>query len=82
VPLCPQVLLTFKEPHNFIAAVTYGLGGIGNRSAYSFVPEIEAELASESRISVEEFSKKLSSFFMNQWNKIPELKDYKGAPMT
>ncbi len=60
---CPQVLLTFKEPHNFIAAVTYGLGGIGNRSAYSFVPEIEAELASESRISVEEFSKKLSSFF-------------------
>ena len=75
-------LLTFKEPHNFVAAVTYGLGGIGNRSAYSFVPEIEAELASESRISVEEFSKKLSDFFMNQWNKIPELKDYKGAPMT
>ncbi|MGA3198805.1 MAG: hypothetical protein ABSD89_05305 [Halobacteriota archaeon] len=74
-------LLTFKEPHNFVGAVTYGLGGIGNRSAYSFVPEIEAELALESRMSVEEFSKRLSSFFMSQWNKIPELKGYGGPPM-
>lgn len=75
-------LLTFDKPHNFVAAVTYGLGGIGDKSVHSFTPEIEAEIASEGRMSVEKFSKKLSSFFMKEWNKRPELRNYNGMPMT
>jgi len=72
-------LLTFTS-HNYVAGVTYGLAGIGYRTAYSFVPEIEADLPSQ-RISVEDFARRLSNFFMEQWKKIPELKDYKGSPM-
>ncbi len=74
-------LLTFKEPHNFVAAVTYGLAGIGPRTAYSFVPEIEADLPSQ-RIPVQDFAQRLSDFFMRQWKNMPELKSYTGGPMT
>lgn len=74
-------LLAFDEPHNFVAALTYGLGAIGDRSVYSFMPEIEVAIASATRMKVEEFAKKLSSFFMEEWNKRPELKDYKGVPI-
>jgi hypothetical protein len=75
-------LLTFDEPHNFVAAVTYGLGGIGSRSIYSFMPELEAALAKQGRLAIDKFAKKLSDFFMSEWNKVPELKDYKGVPIT
>lgn len=74
-------LLTFGKPHHFIGIVTYGLAGIGNRTAYSFIPELESDLPS-GRISVEEFAKKLSNFFMEQWDKIPGLKNYVGGPMV
>src|SRR5659263_107699 len=74
-------LLTFKEPHNLVAAVTYGLAGIGPRTAYSFVPEIEADLPSQ-RIPTQDFAQRLSDFFMRQWKTIPELKNYTGSPMT
>ena len=56
----------------FVGAVTYGAGAIGSRSprtAHSFLPEFEAELAASNngRLSVEEFASKLSGFFMRQW---------------
>lgn len=75
-------LLTFDYPHNFVAAVTYGLGGIADRPVYSFMPEIEATLATEERMPVQEFSRKLSSFFVNEWDNRPELKNYTGMPIT
>jgi hypothetical protein len=74
-------LLTFDKPHNFVAAVTYGQAAIGDRTVYSFMPEIEAIIAKEGRMPVKRFSKKLSDFFMEQWNKIPELKGYSGSPI-
>jgi hypothetical protein len=75
-------LLTFDKPHNFVAAVTYGLGGIGDRSVSSFVPEIEARIATEGRLSVQEYSARLSGFFMEVWDNRPELKNYTGLPIT
>ena len=75
-------LLTFDAPHNYVAALTYGLAAIGDRTIYSFMPELEAELAEESRMTVEKFAKKLSNFFMRQWNKIPRLQRPQGAGIT
>ena len=56
----------------FVGAVTYGLGGLGQnppRTAASFMPEFEESLRQSKvgRLSVEEFSKRLSAFFVKQW---------------
>jgi hypothetical protein len=73
-------LLSFKEPHNFVGAVTYGQAAIDLRTAYSFLPEFEAGLLSK-RLPVQEFAKKLSDFFMKQWEEIkPD--NYSGPDMT
>jgi hypothetical protein len=56
---------------DFVAAVTYGAGAIGHpepRTAHSLLPELEAGLVPKKRPSVEEFAKKLSDFFVDQWN--------------
>ena len=56
---------------NFVAAVTYGLGTIGHpepRTAHSLLPELEAQIDPKKRLSVEDFAKALSDFFMDQWN--------------
>jgi hypothetical protein len=74
----------------YVGVVTYGLGAIGlqePRTAYGFLPEFEGKLADKlaekntKRLSVEDFSKAFSDFFMEQWtDKMP--KDYTGLPMT
>lgn len=56
----------------YVGAVTYGAGAIGQRSprtAHSYLPEFEAELAvaNSGRLTVEDFASKLSGFFMRQW---------------
>lgn len=56
---------------NYVAAVTYGLGTLGHpepRTAHSLMPELEAAIDPTVRLSVEDFAKKLSAFFMDQWN--------------
>jgi 20S proteasome alpha/beta subunit len=54
-----------------VAAITYGVGVIGQtspRTAHSYLPEFEEELAAQpGRISVEDFAAKLSDFFNRQW---------------
>lgn len=65
-------LLRFHS-HNYVGAVTYGAGAIGlnePRTAHSFLPEFERELATskQDRHSVKVFATKLSSFFYNRWN--------------
>jgi 20S proteasome alpha/beta subunit len=66
-------LLTFAKPNNYIGAVTYGDAVIGAqtsdlRTANSFIPEFEVALQKENkRLSVEVFSKRLSDFFLKQW---------------
>ncbi len=59
---------------DYVGAVTYGVGAIGQqapRTAHSFLPELEAKIASKNsgaRLSVEDFAKELSEFFADQWN--------------
>jgi hypothetical protein len=73
-------LLSFgggSEKASYVAAVTYGAGAIGQqqpRTAHSFLPELENELAEElakkdgqDRLSVRDFATGLSNFFMRQW---------------
>jgi hypothetical protein len=55
-----------------VGAVTYGAGAIGQtepRTAHSYIPELEQELAKESfrRLSVEDFARRLSQFFLTKW---------------
>lgn len=72
-------VLQFAQPHNYVGAITYGLGGIGLRSAYSFLHEFEATLPKR-RLSVADFAQRMSKFFVQQWNTtMPS--SYKGAPM-
>jgi len=79
-----KLLRVNKQTH--VGAVTYGLGALGQtepRTAHSFLPEFEASLIEkhqERRLSVEEFSKELSDFFLAQWHeRMP--KDYKDEPL-
>ena len=55
---------------DYVAAVTYGIGAIGEReprTSHSFLTEFEQELEDDKRLSVEEFSQALSDFFMARW---------------
>ena len=57
---------------NFVGVVTYGAGVIGlqtPRTAHSYIPEFEAELAKAdtNRLPVLEFAQRLSDFFLKQW---------------
>ncbi|MSQ23409.1 MAG: hypothetical protein EXR58_02490 [Chloroflexi bacterium] len=68
----------------YVGVVTYGAGGIGQqapRTAHSFMPEFEAELARAPRLSVEDFASALGVFFMKHWStSVPA--DYIGQSMT
>lgn len=59
-------LLTFRQPYNFVGAVTFGRGAIGNRTAYSYIPDIEASLPQDP-VPVQQFAKHLYEFFMEKW---------------
>jgi len=64
-------LLNF-ERHPYVAAVTYGVGAIGQtepRTAHSFLPEFDAEIGNK-RLSIEDFAEKLGLFFGDQWKKL------------
>lgn len=56
----------------FVGAVTYGIGAIGQsepRTAHSYIPEFEQQLIAEGvgRLSVQDFAQRLSDFFMAKW---------------
>jgi 20S proteasome alpha/beta subunit len=74
-------LLSFSRPHDHVGAVTYGQAAIGLRTAYSFAPEFEAKLPEKDRLTVEDYARRLSVFFMDQWKKgMPE--DFGGPNMN
>jgi len=58
----------------YVGAVTYGLGALmtadGPRTMHSFIPEFEKDLKDQnvSRLSVPDFAKRLSDFFMGRWD--------------
>lgn len=82
-------LLSFGEPninnpHRYVGAVTYGQAAIGLRTANSFMPEFEEWLIEKwgkKRFKIRDFAKKLSDFFMQQWQAVMP-KDYPGPDMT
>lgn len=76
-------LLSFSKPNSTVGVVTYGLAAIGLRTAYSFIPEFEESLTKEKkeRLTIQEFAKHLSEFFMKQWNSLMP-SDYQGPNMT
>ena len=73
-------LFSFSEPNVFFGAVTYGVAAIGFRTAHSFIPEFEASLPKE-RMTIQDFSTKLSAFFLNQWQSGMPV-NYQGPNMT
>jgi hypothetical protein len=59
------------DSQKYVGAVTYGAGAIGMqtpRTAHSYLPEFEASLTPDQRLSVENFSNRLSEFFLTRWN--------------
>lgn len=74
-------LLTFSSPNNSIGVVTYGQAAIGFRTAQTFVPEFEASLSVEERLTVFNFAERLSAFFLNQWRAVMPT-NYTGPDMT
>jgi hypothetical protein len=73
-------ILNFEPPNEFMGVVTYGLAAIDQRTAHSFLPEIE-EWLPEKRLKVDEFASRLQKFFMDQWkSQMPA--DYTGPQMT
>ena len=70
--------------HDYLGAVTYGAGAIGQaepRTAHSFLPEFEAELAKSKRFKVKTYAKRLSDFFLKQWQGLMPA-DYQGPSMV
>jgi hypothetical protein len=63
-------LMRFHAPHDFVATATFGQAIIPGeqRTAESFLPELEAHLATK-RLGVEGFAKALATFYLNQWPK-------------
>lgn len=58
---------------NFVGVVTYGQGALGTlepRTAHSYMPEFEAEVnaVGVGRLSVQDFTQRLSDFFVDRWN--------------
>lgn len=73
-------LLSFDNPHNHVAAVTYGTAVIGLRTAHSFIPEFELTLPHERLPNVEDYARRMSEFFLERWNEVP-LGNQADAPM-
>ena len=72
-------LLSFNQ--SYVGAVTYGQAAMRLRSANSFLPEFEAALPEDERLSVDAFANRLSEFFVEQWDReMPD--DYDGPNMT
>jgi hypothetical protein len=72
-------LFSFHKPFDKIGVVTYGQAAIGLRTAQSFIPEFESTLTDVEKIF--DFAKKLSAFFLDQWNKVVPT-GYIGQDMT
>ena len=75
-----KVLSFTTQKH--VGAVTYGQAVIGRRTASSFLPELEASLPQD-RMLVEDFAKRMSQFFLQQWNDFHGKQEapYEGPPM-
>lgn len=73
-----------EPPNNFVGVVTYGLASIKERTAHSFLPELEAALKQENagRLGVQAMAQRLSDFYSGQWTLAGMPQPYQGPPMT
>ena len=65
--------LIHVQGQDFVGAVTYGLGVIGQdepRTVHSFLPELDAEMGKNKRLKVKDFAKQLGEFFMKRWQEV------------
>ncbi|MBN1778126.1 MAG: hypothetical protein JW811_08405 [Clostridiales bacterium] len=65
-------LMSFSAPNQCVGVVTYGqavFGGANPRTAASYIPEFESTLPEE-RLTVEDFAKEVSRFYLKQWNEV------------
>jgi hypothetical protein len=76
-------VITFSDDqHSFVSAITFGEALIGQRTAHSFVPEIEIDLPDQ-RMDTAEYARHLSEFYTTQWSKrMPPEEEYEGAGMN
>lgn len=73
-------LFSFNKPHQHIGVVTYGQAAIGQRTAHSYVPEFESNLAGK-LTTVFDYAQIISDFYLQQWQKIMP-PSYNGPNMT
>jgi len=71
---------------NYVGAVTYGIGAIGQlapRTAHSFIPEFEKELGeANARLKVEDFATKLGNFYQKRWEEAKMPTEIQGQAMV
>ena len=61
-------LIALGMPHTWVGALTCGIATIGGRTPHSLMPEFEITLSPD-RMTVLEYAKALSDFFLFQWNR-------------
>lgn len=73
---------------DFVGAVTYGVGAIGQgapRTAHSFLPELEADIQNahgSRRLTVLQFTTHMAQFFLGQWKNLMKGTAEPGNDMT
>lgn len=74
-------LFSLGAEHSYVGVVTYGLGTMGSRSAFSFIPEFGNSLPEGQRLPVGEFAGRMAEFYLEQWRRtMPS--DFSGPGMT
>lgn len=76
-------VITFSdEQHAYVGAITFGEALIGQRTAHSFVPELELDLPDQ-RMDTVDYAEHLSKFYLQQWKRrMPAEDEYEGGGMN
>ncbi len=70
--------------HSHVGVVTYGQAVIGLRTAHSYLPEIEANVLGDNRLTIREYAERIQEFYSEQWKAQPETeqREQPGPSMT
>jgi len=72
-----------SDAHQHVGVITYGQALIGQRTPFSYKPEIELQLPDE-RVSIERYSEILYEFYQEAWEnqQMPPSDEWEGPPIT
>lgn len=72
-----------NESHQHVGVITYGQALIGQRTPFSYKPEIELRLPDE-RVSIERYAEILHEFYQEAWEnqQMAAADDWEGPPIT